>query len=417
MIERNSRRELSLVGDLLLLTRITAGHVRDRARRAPTSPSSRQRRVEAARAGRRQGRGRARRSSSTRPPAIDGDPHRLAQVVDEPGLQRDQVHPARWPGRGQRRSASGERAVLEVTDTGIGIPPEDRGRLFDRMFRARRGRAPPHPGHRPRADDREGDRRRPRRRRSRSTSELGKGTTFRVELPLREAGPARAPDAAARPSGPHGAGRERRMRPTMTEAAMALVLVADDERDIVELVAIVLGRAGYEVVTAARRRARRCELLRERPPPSASSTGGCPGWRASRSCGALREDQRDGRHPGADPDRDRRRGARDPAARGRAGRVHEEAVRGRRRCWRRSSACSNRAMRGRAALVARLPLVPSGRSRSCARRWAPLDSTRARCGARDPRRRRGRARGLSRARRRSASTAATSRTRVTSPSG
>ncbi len=38
----------------------------------------------------------------------------------------------------------------------------------------------------------------------------------------------------------------------MTDGARgALVLVADDERDIVDLVAFVLGRAGYEVLTAA----------------------------------------------------------------------------------------------------------------------------------------------------------------------
>ena len=37
----------------------------------------------------------------------------------------------------------------------------------------------------------------------------------------------------------------------------ALVVVADDERDIVELVAIVLGRAGYEVLSRGRRRRRR----------------------------------------------------------------------------------------------------------------------------------------------------------------
>ena len=60
----------------------------------------------------------------------------------------------------------------------------------------------------------------------------------------------------------------------MTDAADgALVLVADDERDIVELVAFVLGRAGYEVVTAADggagARARSASGARR----SASSTG------------------------------------------------------------------------------------------------------------------------------------------------
>ena len=60
------------------------------------------------------------------------------------------------------------------------------------------------------------------------------------------------------------------------------MLVADDERDIVELVAIVLGRAGYEVDKADDGE-QALRLVRERARRSASSTGGCPAWRDSRS--------------------------------------------------------------------------------------------------------------------------------------
>ncbi|MQA75489.1 MAG: response regulator [Solirubrobacterales bacterium] len=54
------------------------------------------------------------------------------------------------------------------------------------------------------------------------------------------------------------------------------VLIADDERDIVELVRIVLERAGYEVVTA-REGDRALELAREHPPAICILDGAMPG--------------------------------------------------------------------------------------------------------------------------------------------
>lgn len=54
------------------------------------------------------------------------------------------------------------------------------------------------------------------------------------------------------------------------------VLIADDERDIVELVRIVLERAGYEVVTA-HEGDRALELARERPPAICILDGAMPG--------------------------------------------------------------------------------------------------------------------------------------------
>jgi phosphoserine phosphatase RsbU/P len=68
-----------------------------------------------------------------------------------------------------------------------------------------------------------------------------------------------------------------------------LVVVADDERDIVELVAIVLGRAGYEVITAADGE-RALELIRERRPDLCVLDGRMPGLAGYEILRRLRDD-------------------------------------------------------------------------------------------------------------------------------
>jgi DNA-binding response OmpR family regulator len=73
----------------------------------------------------------------------------------------------------------------------------------------------------------------------------------------------------------------------MTEAR--LVVVADDERDIVELVAIVLGRAGYDVITAADGETA-LELIRERRPDLCVLDGRMPGLAGYEILSRLRDD-------------------------------------------------------------------------------------------------------------------------------
>ena len=68
-----------------------------------------------------------------------------------------------------------------------------------------------------------------------------------------------------------------------------LVVVADDERDIVELVAIVLGRAGYEVLTAADGEGA-LELVRERRPDLCVLDGRMPGLAGYEIIQRLRDD-------------------------------------------------------------------------------------------------------------------------------
>ena len=137
---------------------------------------------------------------------VDGDPHRLAQVVDN--LVSNAI---KFTPRGGRVAVRVERTpgavALEVTDTGIGIEQDDLGRLFDRMYRAGEAERRHIQGTglgltivKAIVDAHEAT--------IAVTSEPGKGTTFRVELPVREAwDPREHRTPRARPPGPRGAGR------------------------------------------------------------------------------------------------------------------------------------------------------------------------------------------------------------------
>ena len=136
VIERNARRQLRLVGDLLLSAQVDAGRFSIAPQRIDVADIVRAS-VEAATpvadaagvtldasavadaAGRRPGPARAGRR--------------------QPGVERDQVHAVgrHGPGRGDARGppASGGADIV-VADTGIGIPPDELSQLTTRFFRA-----------------------------------------------------------------------------------------------------------------------------------------------------------------------------------------------------------------------------------------------------------------------------------------
>jgi two-component system sensor histidine kinase BaeS len=125
-----------------------------------------------------------------------GDPERLAQVVDN--LLSNAL---RYTDPGGHVAvtlhARGDEAVIEVADSGIGIAPEQIGRVFDRFWRS--------PEARERSSEGSGvglallaDLVRVHDGRVSVASEPGRGTTFTVLLPSRApfAPPGHRPAAA-----------------------------------------------------------------------------------------------------------------------------------------------------------------------------------------------------------------------------
>jgi two-component system phosphate regulon sensor histidine kinase PhoR len=71
---------------------------------------------------------------------IDGDPEALRELVDN--LVSNAIKYTPEGGRVDVRMAvEGSSAVLSVQDTGIGIAPEDQGRIFERFYRVDKARS------------------------------------------------------------------------------------------------------------------------------------------------------------------------------------------------------------------------------------------------------------------------------------
>ncbi len=146
---------------------------------------------------------------------------------------------------GQEELPPGRYAVLEVSDTGAGIPPEALPRIFEPFFTTRReqggsglGLSTVHGIVRQSGGF------------IAAESKLGEGTTFRIWLP-RHDGPADPAFAAATPSVPPAPTQQQ---PGPRAAAGAgvgrLVLLVEDEAPLLKLADRALRRAGFAVLPA-----------------------------------------------------------------------------------------------------------------------------------------------------------------------
>ncbi|MDX6646166.1 MAG: hypothetical protein QOK40_1893 [Miltoncostaeaceae bacterium] len=179
VIERNSDRLLRLVDDVLAVARGDAGRlglVKGEVDLAGLAAACVQERLPTA----------AERSITLRasgePALVRGDRTRLAQLIDNLVSNALKFTPEGGEVRATVR-VDGDRAVLEVADTGVGIPSSEQPFLFERFYRGSAASDGAVPGtglglaiarmiaqaHDGRVD---------------VSSEEGRGATFRVEIPL-----------------------------------------------------------------------------------------------------------------------------------------------------------------------------------------------------------------------------------------
>jgi signal transduction histidine kinase/HAMP domain-containing protein len=193
VVERNAKRLLLLVGDMLFVAQVEAGRLsleRSAVDMATVAAQS----VEAARpAAEREGVRLGLQTASLAP--VYGDAERFGQLLDNLISNAIKFTP-REGSVTVRLGHAGQRAVIEVSDTGHGILPEEQEHLFERFYRASSAteRAVPGAGLgltivKTIAEAHGGA--------VTVSSSPGAGATFRVELPY---GEAHASDGAGRSS-------------------------------------------------------------------------------------------------------------------------------------------------------------------------------------------------------------------------
>ena len=188
IISRNAERITKLVGDLLLLSRIEAGMIP--LELAPVSVAEVVAEAVQATAPGAAQEGVALDGVAPDGPPVLADRARLVQVIDN--LIANAVKFTDEGGRVRVTAAVvGQGWRIDVEDSGIGIPPDDIGHLFERFFRASNASAAGRPGSglglsivKEVAEMHGG--------RVEVTSTLGSGTTVHLFLPAQEgSGPAR----------------------------------------------------------------------------------------------------------------------------------------------------------------------------------------------------------------------------------
>jgi signal transduction histidine kinase len=133
VVERNSRRLMQLVGDLLFMAQVEAGKLALDLEEVDlrqvlaecleaAKPGADDNQIELV-------------ADLAETPSMLGDRSRLAQVLDN--LISNALKFTPTSGRvSVRVSRTGRDAVVEVADTGVGIPAEEQDRLFERFFRS-----------------------------------------------------------------------------------------------------------------------------------------------------------------------------------------------------------------------------------------------------------------------------------------
>ncbi len=185
VVERNAHRLLALVGDLLFLAQVEAGKLSLELGAVDLSAIA----VESVETARPLAEGKdITLTLATGPLAlITGDRARLAQLLDNLISNGVKFTP---PGGRVDVRIKGQRgnAVIEVRDTGMGIPSEEQHHLFERFFRTAKATEQAIPGtglglaiSKAIVDAHGGQ--------IAVASADGGGTTFRISLPIRQAQP------------------------------------------------------------------------------------------------------------------------------------------------------------------------------------------------------------------------------------
>ena len=229
-VERNSGRLLRLVGDLLFVAQADAGRLSLEQGKVDlvalaaecvegAVPAAAEKSIDLVLA-------------ATPVPAFVGDRGRLAQVLDNLVSNALKFTPEGGSVEVSTK-LNGDHVSIEVSDTGIGIPVADQPRLFERFFRSSV------------ANDR---------------AIPGTGLGLAIVKAIVEAHKGRDQDrqqGGSRddvPDRPAVDGRDRERRGSGVieprPDPRLLVLVADDDEDILQLLSFRLERAGYEIVLA-----------------------------------------------------------------------------------------------------------------------------------------------------------------------
>src|SRR5262249_39490260 len=132
-ISRNANRLQRVIDDLLFLSRADAGKAEVALERTDLAALTRDA-LEAVRPF-ADSSGLTIETAIQDGVTIDGDAGRLGQVLDNLLSNAVKYTPSGGIVR-VRLAAHGTRALLDVEDTGIGVPTSERSRLFERFFRA-----------------------------------------------------------------------------------------------------------------------------------------------------------------------------------------------------------------------------------------------------------------------------------------